>query len=45
MGLLTELNTERGVALVVITHDPEVAGQAPRRLRIRDGRLVGDEVR
>ena len=40
MGLLADLNARRGVALVVITHDREVAGLAPRRIRIRDGRLA-----
>ena len=39
MRLLRDLNADRGVALVVITHDPEVAGQAPRQIRIRDGLL------
>lgn len=35
--LLRALNEDRGVALVVITHDPEVAAEAPRQIRIRDG--------
>jgi putative ABC transport system ATP-binding protein len=39
MSLLRRLNSERGVALVVITHDPEVSAQAPRQIRIRDGLL------
>jgi len=39
MRLLGQLNAERGVALVVITHDPQVAQLAPRTLRIRDGLL------
>jgi putative ABC transport system ATP-binding protein len=43
IGLLRRLNAERGVALVVITHDPEVAGVAPRRVQIRDGVLVGED--
>ena len=37
MRLLRTLNDERGVALVVITHDPEIAAEAPRQIRIRDG--------
>ncbi|MDQ3974063.1 MAG: ATP-binding cassette domain-containing protein, partial [Actinomycetota bacterium] len=37
IALLRRLNAERGVAVVVITHDREVAAVAPRRLRIRDG--------
>jgi putative ABC transport system ATP-binding protein len=39
MSLLRDLNAERGVALVVITHDPDVSSQAPRQIRIRDGLL------
>lgn len=30
-----------GVTVAVVTHDPEVAAAATRRLRIRDGRIVG----
>jgi putative ABC transport system ATP-binding protein len=37
MGLLEQLNADRGVALVVVTHDPELAARAHRRLRLRDG--------
>jgi putative ABC transport system ATP-binding protein len=44
MGLLERLNAERGTALLVITHDPEVAGRAPRRIRLRDGLVEDDRV-
>jgi len=37
MALLTGLNAERGVALVVITHNRDIAAAAPRRIMIRDG--------
>ena len=40
MGLLHGLNTERGVAVILITHDPEIARDAPRRVDIRDGLVV-----
>ena len=40
--LLRSLNEERGVALVVITHDQEVATEAPRQIRIRDGLIEGE---
>jgi putative ABC transport system ATP-binding protein len=32
-----------GTAIAVITHDPEVAAWAPRRIRVRDGLIVADE--
>ena len=35
--LLRTLNAERGVSLVVITHDADVASAAPRQIHIRDG--------
>ena len=34
-----------GIALVVVTHDPEVGGRATRHLKMRDGRIVSDEGR
>ncbi|MHC5018753.1 MAG: ABC transporter ATP-binding protein [Planctomycetota bacterium] len=33
---------ERGAALIVVTHDPEVAAECDRTLRLRDGRLETD---
>nr|MBA2529336.1 ATP-binding cassette domain-containing protein [Euzebyales bacterium] len=39
MRLLRRLHAEQGAALVVITHDPDIAALAPRRIRIRDGLL------
>lgn len=39
MALLKELNQERGLTLLVVTHDPEVAAFADRVVRLRDGRV------
>ncbi|BAL87833.1 putative ABC transporter ATP-binding protein [Actinoplanes missouriensis 431] len=39
LALLRRLNTE-GATIVLITHDREIAATLPRRLEIRDGRLV-----
>ncbi|MEU4091066.1 ABC transporter ATP-binding protein [Streptomyces sp. NPDC026673] len=41
MELLGELHTA-GTALVLITHDAEVAARLPRRIEFRDGAVVGD---
>jgi len=38
-NLLVELNEEEGVALVVITHAPELAARMGRTLRLQDGIL------
>lgn len=43
MDLLLQLNRERGVTLVVVTHDPEVARRMQRILHLRDGLLVYEE--
>jgi len=40
LALLEALNAEQGVALVVVTHDREVAARANRQIAMRDGRIV-----
>ena len=37
MALLEALNAEQGVAVVLVTHDLDVAARASRRIRVRDG--------
>jgi putative ABC transport system ATP-binding protein len=32
-----------GASVVIVTHDPAIAARAPRRLAIRDGRILSDE--
>jgi putative ABC transport system ATP-binding protein len=44
MGILGGLNEQRGVAVVVVTHDRDVAALAGRRIAMRDG-LVESDVR
>ncbi len=39
MRLLRELNAERGVTLIIVTHDPEVAAYADRIVHLRDGEI------
>jgi putative ABC transport system ATP-binding protein len=43
--LMVELNRQRGATLVLVTHDHELAARADRRISLRDGRVVGDEMR
>ena len=45
MGLLETLNAERGVALVVVTHDLELAARAHRKVRMLDGLVESVEER
>jgi len=42
MGLFRELNAG-GRTIIMVTHDENVAGHAKRIIRVRDGRLVGDQ--
>ncbi|MDM4720967.1 ABC transporter ATP-binding protein [Micromonospora sp. WMMA1363] len=42
LELLERLNAESGVALVMVTHDNEVAARARRRIAMRDGVVVAD---
>jgi ABC-type lipoprotein export system ATPase subunit len=42
MELLANVNAEFGRTVVLVTHDPSVAGRSPRTVTIRDGR-VGSE--
>jgi putative ABC transport system ATP-binding protein len=39
MSLLLSLNRERGTTLIIITHDPLIAEQTRRVIRLRDGLL------
>jgi putative ABC transport system ATP-binding protein len=42
LDLLEEINSERQVALVLVTHDREVAARARRQIEMRDGVVVSD---
>ncbi|HLM56203.1 MAG TPA: hypothetical protein VK422_08720, partial [Pyrinomonadaceae bacterium] len=42
--LMVEMNRRRGATLVLVTHDAELAARADRRVSLRDGRVVADEM-
>ncbi|MEV5828533.1 ABC transporter ATP-binding protein [Spirillospora sp. NPDC052242] len=42
LALLDDLARD-GTTVAIVTHDPEVAARMPRRVRVRDGRVVADE--
>jgi ABC-type lipoprotein export system ATPase subunit len=39
MDLLLNLNKERGTTLIIVTHDPNIAAQTQRVIRLIDGLL------
>ncbi|OQX01519.1 MAG: macrolide ABC transporter ATP-binding protein [Desulfobacteraceae bacterium IS3] len=39
MDLLTSFNQERGITIVMVTHEAEMAAYARRRIQFRDGRI------
>lgn len=47
MEILTGIQAARGMTLVIVTHEDEIAATAPRHIRMRDGRIstVDAEVR
>ncbi|GAP09350.1 ABC-type antimicrobial peptide transport system, ATPase component [Bellilinea caldifistulae] len=42
MELLLRLNSERGTTVIIVTHDPKVAEQTGRIIRLYDGLVVED---
>jgi putative ABC transport system ATP-binding protein len=43
IGIFQRLNQERGMTVVVVTHDPDVAAHCQRIIRLRDGLVVDHE--
>jgi putative ABC transport system ATP-binding protein len=44
LQLLLSLNSKEGTTLVLVTHDPALAAHATRRITLRDGLVVSDEL-
>jgi putative ABC transport system ATP-binding protein len=44
MKLLQQLNRERGITIVMVTHEPDVAAFAKRNLVFKDGKILSDEL-
>jgi ABC-type lipoprotein export system ATPase subunit len=42
MALLRQIANERLATLILVTHSAEVAAASPRRIELRDGRIVSD---
>ena len=45
MDLLVSLNREQGITVIMVTHEPEMAGYADRIVKFVDGWVASDEVK
>ena len=43
MGILRGLHEQHGMTIVMVTHDPDVASQSQRIVRLFDGQVISDE--
>ncbi len=39
MEILSSIREQRGMTMIVVTHENDIADAAPRHIRIRDGRI------
>jgi putative ABC transport system ATP-binding protein len=42
MGILQRLNRDKGITIIVITHEHDIAEYGTRTISFRDGRVVTD---
>ena len=42
INLLFKLNREKGITLIIVTHDQDLANKCERQINIKDGRIVSD---
>ncbi len=43
MAIFQRLNEERGITIILVTHEPSIAAHARRIVRLQDGHLIADE--
>jgi putative ABC transport system ATP-binding protein len=43
MDIFQRLKEERGITIILITHEPQVAEYGSRIIRFKDGRVVADQ--
>lgn len=42
--MLFDLNREKGITLVIVTHDPDLASKCQRVIELKDGEIIRDEM-
>jgi putative ABC transport system ATP-binding protein len=42
MAIFRQLNRERGITIVFVTHDPDIGAHTPRVIHLHDGKIVED---
>jgi putative ABC transport system ATP-binding protein len=45
ISILTSLNTEHGITLIVVTHDANIAKHCHRIIHLKDGEITGEETK
>ena len=43
MNIFKSLNEEKGITMIMVTHEPDIAAYAKRRIYIKDGKIVREE--
>jgi putative ABC transport system ATP-binding protein len=44
MAIFQKLNEEQGITVVFVTHEPDIASHTKRIVRLRDGKVLSDEL-
>jgi putative ABC transport system ATP-binding protein len=44
MGIFQRLNRERGISIILVTHEPDIASYADRVIVFKDGRVKSDRI-
>jgi ABC-type lipoprotein export system ATPase subunit len=43
MGIFQALNDEKGITIILVTHEPDIAEHTRRIVHLYDGKIVRDE--
>jgi len=43
MDIFTKLNKEKGITIIMVTHETDIGARAKRRIHMRDGQIVREE--